>query len=289
MDFLELTFFTQRRNSTSSAVSPIHRFTAEKYLSADYAHSNFEKTFGSQLSAFQSMEANDDEVLDIINSVGPPVRDLQIVSFQPENVSRPNKICKRCEKKCDNDLILFENIPYHKDHFTCLQCKKKFDEGRKPILEKGDVICSQCFEQKQLKSTQTITKQNKENDSSCSINNENSSGQTTDAVCEVCKKPLSNEDLKQIDGHFYCCDHAPKYISFACAQCKTEITGKCISALGQHFHSKCFVCQYCKENLTNKQYVEWNDLPVCKNCFKKLPKNVRIEISKKSIENNFKF
>ncbi|XP_030764374.1 transforming growth factor beta-1-induced transcript 1 protein-like isoform X2 [Sitophilus oryzae] len=55
-----------------------------------------------------------------------------------------------------------------------------------------------------------------------------------------------------------------------CAQCKETITGSILTALGKSWHPDHFVCDGCKEPITETKFHTNEDKPYCGNCHVKL-------------------
>lgn len=277
MDAPEIAFFSRKRPTSSSQNS-----TETDGVSSDNAPN--EMQFGSQLTAFQSMENTDDEVLEIIKSVGPSSRDISqlnsmnsaeswasFASFGPR--------CQRCGNPCGSDVIYFENLAFHKRHFTCKKCNQPLIE---PVLIGKEVYCLTC--------SHGDKQPDMPEDYGCCICSKPFC-ETSIIIagkcycqehfrCATCHKQLTVDNYRQRKGHIYCIEHAPQRPITSCAECGGEITDKAITAIGQHFHPGCFCCVICKTNLANQAFAAWKNKPICQNCFKRLPKHIRAIISK---------
>jgi len=83
-------------------------------------------------------------------------------------------------------------------------------------------------------------------------------------VCTTCQGPFPGGTFYEREGYPYCQEHYYNS-SFAakCASCGEGIVGDCINALGQQWHTNCFVCQYCHKAFTTGQFYEMNGMPYC--------------------------
>lgn len=278
MDAPEIAFFSKKRTVTRSPSS------GSDASSPDGLQIPNEMQFGSQLTAFQSMEATDDEVLEIIKSVGPSAREMTSMNSMSSTESWASfqsfgPRCQRCGNPCGDDVVYFENLTYHKRHFTCKKCNQPLVE---PVLIGNEVYCLIC--------SQGDSPLPSPEDQGCNICRKPFCETSVIVAgkcyckdhfrCATCHKPLTIDNYRQRKGHIYCVEHAPQRPFVHCSECGGEITDKSINALGQNFHPSCFCCVLCKENLANKVFTAWKNKPLCQECFKKLPNHVKIAITK---------
>ena len=60
------------------------------------------------------------------------------------------------------------------------------------------------------------------------------------------------------------------HIGASCAQCKQPINGRCVSAMGKRFHPNHFICNLCREPLTQGIFKEHLERAYCHPCFRKI-------------------
>lgn len=86
-------------------------------------------------------------------------------------------------------------------------------------------------------------------------------------TCFHCDKALGLETYFERDSQAYCETDYHTLFSPRCANCKTAILDKCISALDQTWHPECFVCSSCLKPFGDDCYHERNGEPFCQACF----------------------
>ena len=285
MDASEITFFSRKR---SSSISTPAQPSDDAILNAEVPALPPELQFGSQLSAFQSMEANDEEVLEIIRSVGPSTRETPTANSSSHmetwaSFQSYGPRCQRCGNPCGDDVVYFESVAFHKRHFTCRRCNQPLTQ---PVLIGGDVFCSTCAQRESTVGQQTA-------DTGCVVCHAPYGPESVliagkcycknHILCTVCHKKLGTDEFRVRAGQIYCLEHTPTHSPLLCAQCGGEITEKSVLAMGQRYHPQCFYCQLCNNNLANKPFAVWKGRPLCQACFKKLPKHIRVAISKQAM------
>eukprot|EP00003_Mantamonas_plastica_P014350 TRINITY_DN248_c0_g1_i3.p1 TRINITY_DN248_c0_g1~~TRINITY_DN248_c0_g1_i3.p1 ORF type:complete len:420 (+),score=122.35 TRINITY_DN248_c0_g1_i3:790-2049(+) len=178
--------------------------------------------------------------------------------------------CGKCGKPIYGDYIMLQGKYIHPEHFSCHECGAELRGG-------------QCFEfDNELYCEYDY---NKLIASCCAMCKKKIDGRALNALgrqfhpecfaCSICESSLSDGQFYEKDGKAYCETHYYSLFGKMCANCEKPITGKGIYAIEQNWHETCFLCVGCNCNLAGKVFLEYENKPVCKKCFNKLPKEIR--------------
>ncbi|XP_065369799.1 PDZ and LIM domain protein Zasp isoform X7 [Calliphora vicina] len=150
------------------------------------------------------------------------------------------------------------------DHFHCVNgnCRRPLqDIGF--VEEKGDLYCEYCFE-KYLAPT-------------CSKCAGKIKGDCLNAIgkhfhpecfaCGHCGKLFGNTPFFLEDGMPYCEADWNELFTTKCFACgfPVEAGDRWVEALNHNYHSQCFNCTYCKQNLEGQSFYNKGGRPFCKN------------------------
>lgn len=173
--------------------------------------------------------------------------------------------CQACGKSILENLIQALNKSFHEACFVCASCSS-------PVLEnfhehEEQPYCPDCY------------------------------AECVAPKCLSCKNAILNQYIKALDGYWhtecficqergcgpfkhgsffeyngkpFCERHYLEKKGGACADCRKPINGKCVSALGKRYHPEHFVCNFCKQPLTQGIFKEHNSKPFCHDCHKKV-------------------
>ncbi|XP_010179058.1 PREDICTED: four and a half LIM domains protein 1 isoform X1 [Mesitornis unicolor] len=181
--------------------------------------------------------------------------------------------CKGCFKPiiAGDQNVEYKKMVWHKDCFTCSQCKQVIGSGS--FFPKGDEFyCVSCHEHKFAKTCAKcknpitsggLTYQEKPWHSECFI-------------CSNCKKQLGGKRFTAVEDEFYCVECYKECVAKKCAGCKNPITagfGRGTSVVNyedESWHDYCFKCTKCARGLANKRFVCHNGKIYCAECPKRL-------------------
>lgn len=65
--------------------------------------------------------------------------------------------------------------------------------------------------------------------------------------CKACSNSLAQGGFFLKDGEYYCANDYQKSFGTKCAACGEFVEGEVVSALGNTYHQKCFVCMRCRQ------------------------------------------
>lgn len=86
-------------------------------------------------------------------------------------------------------------------------------------------------------------------------------------VCSTCGKNIGNGGFFEKEGQPQCDRCYQAVFCKRCASCDLPITNQLVTALGQSWHPKCFVCTDCASPFPGGSFVERDGRPFCTNCF----------------------
>nr|XP_017090245.2 PDZ and LIM domain protein Zasp isoform X2 [Drosophila bipectinata] len=174
-------------------------------------------------------------------------------------------VCCQCNKEITSGpFITALGRIWCPDHFICVNgnCRRPLqDIGF--VEEKGDLYCEYCFE-KFLAPT-------------CSNCAGKIKGDCLNAIgkhfhpecftCGQCGKIFGNRPFFLEDGQAYCEADWNELFTTKCFACgfPVEAGDRWVEALNHNYHSQCFNCTFCKQNLEGQSFYNKGGRPFCKN------------------------
>ncbi|XP_018788870.1 PREDICTED: PDZ and LIM domain protein Zasp isoform X10 [Bactrocera latifrons] len=196
------------------------------------------------------------------NAIMPPENE-EVVSQLLKDGKRP--ICCQCNLEITKGpFITALGRIWCPEHFICVNanCRRPLqDIGF--VEEKGDLYCEYCFE-KYLAPT-------------CSKCGSKIKGDCLNAIgkqfhpecftCGHCGKLFGNTPFFLEDGNAYCEADWNELFTTKCFACgfPVEAGDRWVEALNHNYHSQCFNCTYCKQNLEGQSFYNKGGRPFCKN------------------------
>ncbi|XP_020801074.1 PDZ and LIM domain protein Zasp isoform X8 [Drosophila serrata] len=173
-------------------------------------------------------------------------------------------LCNSCNVQIRGPFITALGKIWCPDHFICVNgnCRRPLqDIGF--VEEKGDLYCEYCFE-KYLAPT-------------CSKCAGKIKGDCLNAIgkhfhpecftCGQCGKIFGNTPFFLEDGNAYCEADWNELFTTKCFACgfPVEAGDRWVEALNHNYHSQCFNCTFCKQNLEGQSFYNKGGRPFCKN------------------------
>ncbi|XP_073845535.1 Z band alternatively spliced PDZ-motif protein 52 isoform X29 [Musca autumnalis] len=173
-------------------------------------------------------------------------------------------LCHSCSTQIRGPFITALGKIWCPEHFHCVNgnCRRPLqDIGF--VEEKGDLYCEYCFE-KYLAPT-------------CSKCAGKIKGDCLNAIgkhfhpecfsCGHCGKLFGNTPFFLEDGMPYCEADWNELFTTKCFACgfPVEAGDRWVEALNHNYHSQCFNCTYCKQNLEGQSFYNKGGRPFCKN------------------------
>ncbi|XP_037947903.1 PDZ and LIM domain protein Zasp isoform X3 [Teleopsis dalmanni] len=207
-----------------------------------------------------------------VKALGGP-KDNDNPTMSPENEEVVSQLLKDGKRpiccQCNNEIkkgpfITALGRIWCPEHFICVNanCRRPLqDIGF--VEEKGDLYCEYCFE-KYLAPT-------------CSKCCTKIKGDCLNAIgkhfhpecftCGHCGKLFGNTPFFLEDGNAYCEADWNELFTTKCFACgfPVEAGDRWVEALNHNYHSQCFNCSYCKQNLEGQSFYNKGGRPFCKN------------------------
>uniref|UniRef100_A0A8V0YQA1 Four and a half LIM domains protein 1 n=2 Tax=Gallus gallus TaxID=9031 RepID=A0A8V0YQA1_CHICK len=180
--------------------------------------------------------------------------------------------CKGCFKPiiAGDQNVEYKKMVWHKDCFTCSQCKQVIGSGS--FFPKGDEFyCVSCHEHKFAKTCAKC----KNPITSGGLTYQEQPWHSECFICSNCKKQLGGKRFTAVEDQFYCVECYKECVAKKCAGCKNPITGfgrgtSVVNYEDESWHDYCFKCTKCARGLANKRFVCHNGKIYCAECPKRL-------------------
>ncbi|NXM52684.1 FHL1 protein, partial [Illadopsis cleaveri] len=130
--------------------------------------------------------------------------------------------CKGCFKPiiAGDQTVEYKKMVWHKDCFTCSQCKQVIGSGS--FFPKGDEFyCVSCHEHKFAKTCAKC----KNPITSGGLTYQEQPWHSECFICSNCKKQLGGKRFTAVEDQFYCVECYKECVAKKCAGCKNPITG----------------------------------------------------------------
>lgn len=184
-------------------------------------------------------------------------------------------ICGKCKKPIIGEYIILNGQRMCPDHYKCEECGCEFKGGNCHEYE-GRLYCYPDY----LKLLKSICAHCQKPIVGRSVTALGKVWHPEHFICFTCKEPFGGSTFYEHEGHAYCEPHYLNQFGKVCHKCNKPIADNGIAALGKHYHREHFVCSGCEKPL-GKEIYDFESKAMCKNCYEKLPKEVRKRIEKK--------
>lgn len=173
--------------------------------------------------------------------------------------------CAKCEKPILENMISAMSKSFHAACFTCHACDRPFTDSFHE--HEGKPFCQDCY-----------SKEIAPKCVSCGLPILSiytaALGGYWHPQCFICHEPgcgpFDKAKFFELSGKPYCEKHYLQRIGASCAQCRQPINGRCVSAMGKRFHPQHFICNLCREPLTQGIFKEHLERAYCHPCFRKI-------------------
>ncbi|KAK3583915.1 hypothetical protein CHS0354_033700 [Potamilus streckersoni] len=164
--------------------------------------------------------------------------------------------CDGCQEPFRGGMKKFEykGRQWHEQCFCCMVCKQPI--GNKSFIPRDqEVVCVPCYEdkfaQRCSKCNEVINKGG--------VAYKNMPWHRECFTCTNCNKELAKEKFTSRDEKPFCADCYADLFAKKCCRCSKAITGfggtKFISFEDRHWHSECFVCYKCQQNMVGQGFL----------------------------------
>ncbi|CAD5229297.1 unnamed protein product [Bursaphelenchus okinawaensis] len=173
--------------------------------------------------------------------------------------------CAFCDEAIKDRCVHALGKVYHTEHFVCAECESDF--GIDGYYEKdGVAYCKmdylrlfgpKCHGCKGPVQNQFISALGHTWDRDC-------------FVCTDCHSPFLNGTFFEWKGMPLCEKDYHLRRGSVCCHCNLPIHGRCVIALGKHFHPEHFQCSRCRKQLTRANFKQIHEKAYCQKCSQKL-------------------
>ena len=183
--------------------------------------------------------------------------------------------CAKCKLPIFGEFLFINGQYIHPEHYLCNLCGCEFTGG-KCHSYMDNYYCGECF-RKMLagvcyacqKPIVDVSKQ--------------AVGRVYHLkcfVCTHCKVPIAESKFWIHDGNPFCTTHYGMLYCDPCNKCGQAVLEHGCTMWGKTWHQECLLCHSCERPL-GKDFINWEQKPLCLPCFKKLPKKTQKKIDEK--------
>ncbi|GAM21068.1 hypothetical protein SAMD00019534_042430 [Acytostelium subglobosum LB1] len=162
--------------------------------------------------------------------------------------------CSNCNGQLVNGYIEDKQQP---GNYLCVPCQVLVNDQNKRVRQENG-FCSKCYNR--FNGTEDVIAIDKER------------YHTNCFKCSSCKRAIvgdiySREVISSTLSSFCCIDCLETGRVDRCGECRQGILGaSSVYAAGQSYHTKCFNCTKCRNNIGLKEYTTENKSPLCTTC-----------------------
>ncbi|KAF7489135.1 PDZ and LIM domain protein Zasp [Sarcoptes scabiei] len=171
--------------------------------------------------------------------------------------------CGYCNQQIRGQYIMAMNRTWCPDHFVCANtlCKRSLEENGF-VEEQGRLYCEKCFE---IHFAPGCAKCNQRIKGDC-LNALGKQWHPACFTCTHCRKPFGNSSFYLEDSFPYCETDWNNLFTTKCVGCGYPIAAgdRWVEALNQNFHSNCFRCTVCGNQLEGQSFYAKGGRPYCK-------------------------
>jgi len=220
------------------------------------------------LTAYPSFASDSNEskrldlIIDNINCLIPPQSVdrspfISTVPSAPSAVSAGDK-CDYCGSVISGTMLIVGTSRFHKDHFNCTSCHRSI--GTDPYYtHNGRLVCQNCYPadtcascRAPILSGERVRAMNTQFHMAC-------------FRCQSCAKPL--DDYFDQNSKPYCPDCYHNNFGKRCAACSQPLGDKkSLNAVGKDWHTSCFRCSNCRQEIGSSNFYNSGGQQRCANC-----------------------
>eukprot|EP01118_Nematostelium_gracile_P011378 TRINITY_DN4024_c0_g1_i1.p1 TRINITY_DN4024_c0_g1~~TRINITY_DN4024_c0_g1_i1.p1 ORF type:complete len:457 (+),score=98.77 TRINITY_DN4024_c0_g1_i1:89-1372(+) len=191
----------------------------------------------------------------------------------------PPEMCGKCKRPILGEWITIQGMKVHAEHYRCEDCGCEFKGGNCHEWE-GKYYCTECH--------------GKLMRNACASCHKPILGRSVTAlgkvwhpehfVCFTCHEPFAGSNFYEKDNRPYCETHFTQLYGDPCNKCGRQVIHDACNFLDKVYHASCFLCTGCDKLLKKGDITAWDAKPMCFNCYKQLPTEVRKRAEKKRKE-----
>ncbi|XP_075677928.1 Z band alternatively spliced PDZ-motif protein 52 isoform X2 [Dermatophagoides pteronyssinus] len=171
--------------------------------------------------------------------------------------------CGYCSQQIRGQYIMALNKTWCPNHFICANnlCKRSLEQNGF-VEEQGRLYCENCYESHFAPGCAKCIQKIK---GDC-LNALGKKWHPECFTCTHCRKPFGNSEFYLEDSFPYCEKDWNDLFTTKCVSCGYPIAAgdRWVEALNQNYHSNCFRCTVCHNNLEGQSFFAKGGRPYCK-------------------------
>ncbi|XP_076435650.1 LIM and senescent cell antigen-like-containing domain protein 1 [Babylonia areolata] len=185
-------------------------------------------------------------------------------------------VCHKCHDVIElNGHIKYRGEAYHPYHFNCHCCGVELNiEARE---KEGELFCLRCHDKMGIPICGACRRPIEER----VVHALGKTWHVEHFVCAKCEKPFLGTRHYEKKGLAYCEIHYHQLFGNICFVCNNIINGDVFGAFNKAWCVHHFSCSICDRKMSQKtKFYEFDQKPVCKNCFDKFPGELKKRLKK---------
>jgi len=185
----------------------------------------------------------------------------------------------------DGDPLRFRGEVYHPYHFNCTGCASELTSTAREVRtrpgytanELNELYCLRCHDKMGIPICGACRRPIEER----VVTALGKHWHVEHFVCAKCEKPFLGNRHYERKGLAYCETHYHQMFGNLCHVCNQVIQGDVFTALNKAWCVNHFACSSCDQKMTVKtKFYEVDLKPVCKKCYDRYPRDLRLRLKK---------
>ncbi|KAK0054542.1 LIM and senescent cell antigen-like-containing domain protein 1 isoform X3 [Biomphalaria pfeifferi] len=183
--------------------------------------------------------------------------------------------CFKCHSIIDGGHLKWKGEAYHPYHFNCHSCGIELREDARE--KDGELYCLRCHDKMGIPICGACRRPIEER----VVHALGKTWHVEHFVCAKCEKPFLGTRHYEKKGLAYCEIHYHQLFGNICFVCNNIINGDVFSAFNKAWCVNHFACSICDKKMSQKtKFFEFDQKPVCKNCYDKFPGELKKRLKK---------
>jgi len=207
------------------------------------------------------------------------------VVLREEINSGSGRVCRKCSTRIEGEPLRFQGDVYHPYHFNCAGCGVELTSTAREVRSRqgltanklNEMYCLRCHDKMNIPICGACRRPIEER----VVTAMGKHWHVEHFACAKCEKPFLGHRHYEKNGLAYCYYHYHQLFGSLCYHCNGVIQGDVFTALGKAWCSNHFSCTSCDKILGPKtKFFEVDLKPVCKKCYDKFPRQLRLQMKK---------
>ncbi|GFR86260.1 LIM and senescent cell antigen-like-containing domain protein 1 [Elysia marginata] len=184
-------------------------------------------------------------------------------------------VCFKCHCIIEGGHLKWKGEVYCPYHFNCYTCGVELTADARE--KDGELYCLRCHDKMGIPICGACRRPIEER----VIHAMGKTWHVEHFVCAKCEKPFLGTRHYEKKGLAYCEIHYHQLFGNICFVCNNIINGDVFSAFNKAWCTNCFACSICDRKMNQKtKFFEFDQKPVCKNCYDKFPSELKKRLKK---------